>query len=1382
MKKFTAIVIFIISALAASAQSVHSMGDLAFSLFSIQNLSGGVHVTDMETPHNTMYNPASAAGFQRLTADINYINLQGLGTISGVGHVVNGAVSFPTKYGVLTGSIHWLGSNGLDGSLMDFGNIFMGNFTFSKEIYSDLYIGSGITLSAGGSSGSGSETDWGAGFNLGFIQIPGNLGFMKNFRWGVVLDHMGKGFGDKESGYDKAIPGNFTLGTGFQFDLIDKDNFMWTVAADLRAPTLTDLKVDLGTDILIANMIKIDSSISMSFRDAIAGEAGTLVPSVGLSVKIPLGNNEESDVLSTSEMNINIAAAPLYDDVWAFGGGVTLPFGVLDDVPPELEVELGEIQYISPNFDGVQDELIIPFTVNDDRYIDGYSLIIKSEEGYIVKEIYNKDERPENESIQNLFTRLVSAKEGTSVPEAFRWDGKADAGDMVSDGNYTFEILFWDDNRNFIDPFTGEFIIDTEAPSVSLEQIEGTDLIFSPDGDGNKDIIQFNQSGSQESEWKGVITDSSGNAVREFVWYGTLDNAVWDGTDNDGNLLPDGVYQYQVIAIDEAGNTVKKAVENSTVWDDLTVEEDLLSDDEYKLEVIEIEESVESVKNNIISNIIVNTKKPPVNVYIDKAWFSPDSENGEQDLLFTLDVPVKTGILEWRLDVVNTKGLVINTFSSKEDGWGPVPETITYDGKNKFNSVIGEESYKGKLVVKYQNGYNPEAESPLFNVDITPPESSISTAYRIFSPNGDKNKDEAEFTQSGSSEDEWLGVIKDAGGLQVKSYSWKNGLDRSVSWDGRTDKGDLAGDGEYTYYLTATDKAGNTSFSNIVTIQLDNSDTEAAISVNLDAFSPNRDGVKDQLEMHPIVKVGSTVKIYTIAVTNMQGAAVKSWTGSGQIPGAIKWDGKAENGTIAADGQYRSSIKVEFEKGDIRDAQSTPFILDTASPEITVNSPYTLFSPDGDNQKDVVSLNQNSGRENEFYGKIIDSAGVPVRSWFWSEQLSSIEWDGNDESGNRVQDGRYTYSVQSEDAAGNKTVKTIENITIDTSDTPVFLTVKNNAFAPSLSNGTNTQQFSIIVSNQTGIDNWSLKMVLSDGSVVKTFSGDSSDIPKNINWDGKGDNSFVTEGEYTGQFTIEYNKGNRPVIESTPFVLDDSAPDARLTLQPDPFSPDDDNVDDELNISITVDDLSPVKNWSMVINDPKGREFISFKGRGRPSERIIWDGRSMKGELVQSAEDYSYIFTVSDILGNERTVDGEIPVDVLVVRDGDRFKIQISSITFKADSAEYNDTGDLKEKNEKILGRIAEILKKYSSYKILIEGNAASTKYYDKKLADKEEIEELQPLSLQRAETVKNSLISLGVPRGRLDVEGKGGTNPVVPHSDLENAWKNRRVEFILLK
>lgn len=1378
MKKTAALAFTIILAIGLYGQSsVHSSGDNAYDLYSIQNLGGGVHVTDMETPQNTMFNPASAAGFQRLTADLNYINLEGLGDVTGAGNIFNIAASFPTKYGVLTGSIHWLGTDGFDSATsMDYGHVFTGNFTFSKDLYSDFYIGAGLNFSAGWNYGSGTDSDWGLGLNLGFIHLPGNVSFMKNFKWGIALDNMGKGYGDKTLGYDRAIPGNFTLAAGAQFDLFDKENFRWTVQGDVRTPLFTDVKFDLGTEILIAKIVQVQASSTIDFRDALDGETATLIPSVGVYVKIPLGGKEKAGLLGSSEMNINLAAAPLYGDVWAFGGGLTIPFGVLDKTPPALEVDFEKVQYISPNFDGTQDELIIPITVNDERYIKGYSLIIRNEAGDVVKAIYNKKERPENESLKNIFERLVSAKVGTSVPQSFRWDGKGDSGEMVPDGTYNFDIEFWDDNMNYSPVYEGKFIIDTVAPEVEVAPIEGTDLIFSPDGDGNKDTIKFSQSGSEEKEWKGTITDAAGNVIKDFVWYGTLDNALWDGTDNDGNLVPDGVYQYRVIAIDEAGNTVKKEAESYTVWDDP------LAVPSYDYAEIGVSDSLDGVKNNIISNIIVNTKKPPIHLYIDKAWFAPASRTGVQNVVFTLDVPVKTGILDWQLDILGSDGTVKKTFSSKEDGWGVIPDTISYNGKDRSNIVLPESAFRGKLTIRYQNGYNPSAESPEFHVDITPPSATIQSALDIFSPNGDRNKDEARFVQSGTVEDEWIGVIENRDGKKIKSWSWKGGLDPEVLWDGRGDDGKIAGNGVYSYSLAATDKAGNRVVTDPVTVQLDNSETEAAISVSLDAFSPNRDGSKDTILLEPIIKEGSRIKSYEVSILSRPGTVVKMWKGTGRMAPEIVWDGKTDSGTAAPDGTYSSAIHVEFEKGDIRDAGSGSFILDTVSPVIEISTPYTLFSPDGDSRKDVLPVNQKSGTEKEFNGTITDSKGQVVRSLFWNDTLASFEWDGKDESGNRAPDGKYKYSVQSIDAAGNKTVKSVDGITIDTSDTPVFLTVKNSSFAPSLSSGVNKQQFSIIVSNREGIESWKLEMK-NKGSAVKTFSSaDTASVPASLEWNGMSDKGGIVEGEYTAVLSIVYSKGNNPVIESTPFILDNSAPDVNLTVDPRPFSPDDDNVDDELYISISVDDLSPVKDWSMVIKDPKDKEFISFQGRGRPSERIIWDGRSMKGELVQSAEDYFYQFTVTDILGNSRTVTGTIPVDVLVVRDGDRFKIQISSITFKPNLAEYNDTGELKEKNEKILSRIAEILKKYSSYRIVIEGNAASTKYYDKKLAEKEEVEELQPLSLKRAETVRDSLIALGIARGRMEVLGRGGTNPVVPHSDLENAWKNRRVEFILIK
>jgi len=55
-------------------------------------------------------------------------------------------------------------------------------------------------------------------------------------------------------------------------------------------------------------------------------------------------------------------------------------------------------------------------------------------------------------------------------------------------------------------------------------------------------------------------------------------------------------------------------------------------------------------------------------------------------------------------------------------------------------------------------------------------------------------------------------------------------------------------------------------------------------------------------------------------------------------------------------------------------------------------------------------------------------------------------------------------------------------------------------------------------------------------------------------------------------------------------------------------------------------------------------------------------------------------------------------------------------------------------------------------------------------------------LSEKRAITVLKYLTSLGIPASRMDSDGMGGKEPLVPHSDLENRWKNRRVEFILWK
>jgi outer membrane protein OmpA-like peptidoglycan-associated protein len=261
-------------------------------------------------------------------------------------------------------------------------------------------------------------------------------------------------------------------------------------------------------------------------------------------------------------------------------------------------------------------------------------------------------------------------------------------------------------------------------------------------------------------------------------------------------------------------------------------------------------------------------------------------------------------------------------------------------------------------------------------------------------------------------------------------------------------------------------------------------------------------------------------------------------------------------------------------------------------------------------------------------------------------------------------------------------------------------------------------------------------------------------------------------------------KGNQPEAQSTPFVLDVSPPQVNITLTPQPFSPDNDGVDDELTVGIKVQDISQVANWSVRIEDPVGHLFSDFAGRGMPAERIIWNGVSNTGELVQAAEDYPLVFTIADRLGNAATVRKTIAVDVLVIREGDKLKVRISSITFPPNSADLAAVEDPEKvlKNDRTLQRLAEIFKKYDTYKIRIEGHANNLSWQDPAKAAKEEQEELQPLSLARAEAVKSALVQLGLNADRISTAGLGGTSPVVPFSDTENRWKNRRVEFILVK
>ena len=948
----------------------------------------------------------------------------------------------------------------------------------------------------------------------------------------------------------------------------------------------------------------------------------------------------------------------------------------------------------------------------------------------------------------------ISGTGAESLQAQYSFAGKDDAGQILPDGTYRSRLFVVYANGHSPIAWSNPFLVDVVFPTISLTSPTGPDaLVFSPDGDGNKDTFAIRQSGSVEDLWVATIQDAAGNQMRRWDYRnGSPADLVWDGKDDSGQVVLDGVYSYRIIATDMAGNRASARIDN----------------------------------------IIVNTLQPPVSIAIDLAAFSPNGDGVKDVLTLSPGVPVRTGIASWSMAVVDADDK--ERWEVSGTGTDLPRASYAFAGKDSANKPLPEGSYSTRLSVRYVNGHHPEAWSPAFLIDLTPPDATLTVDQSVFNPLGDA-KTSIVITQSGSTEEEWAAAIINAAGRTVKSWTFIGEPDPVLRWDGSDEAGTVVDDGNYVYRLSATDRAGNTGVFTSPQIVVNTEAKDVRLSLDKRAFGPNGNGINEAVAIGPS-STSTNITTWTLDVHNQAGQIVRSFTGQGALPRTIEWNGRNTTGTVAPDGVYQARLDVVYSTGERKNARSVDMVLDTVHPAITISTEYKLFSPNGDGRKDIVRIEQKSEPGDNWEGQIVNPRNVAVRSWAWRDKAETFEWDGTDTQGNRVPDGVYRYIVKAEDAAGNKTEKSIEGLTIDTRATQVFVTASLPGFSPNGDRRLDDISFSLLVNLRDGIQAWRLALVDQEGVTRRTFSGTgSTPIPATQVWDGKSDRGPVFQGLYTAVFTVDYHKGDRAEARSAPFVLDSLGPQVALSVSPKLFSPDGDGIDDELNISLAVSDASDLDSWRFEIIEKavvegagaaRERMFFAWNGRGTPAERLVWDGRSQRGELVEAATDYLYRFTISDVLGNTTVSEGVISVDVLVIREGDRLKIKVPSIVFRPNFADFNELPqETVDRNNEVLQRIAQILNRFRDYRVGIEGHAnsiAKMNRLSQTVIDREETNELLPLSRSRAEAVRQKLVEFGVASSRLSVVGRGSSEPVVPFTDAENRWKNRRVEFILIR
>ncbi len=232
------------------------------------------------------------------------------------------------------------------------------------------------------------------------------------------------------------------------------------------------------------------------------------------------------------------------------------------------------------------------------------------------------------------------------------------------------------------------------------------------------------------------------------------------------------------------------------------------------------------------------------------------------------------------------------------------------------------------------------------------------------------------------------------------------------------------------------------------------------------------------------------------------------------------------------------------------------------------------------------------------------------------------------------------------------------------------------------------------------------------------------------------------------------------------------------------ISPDGDGESDSTSLRLSVADRALVTRWSLTVHGADGKPAKGWNGSGKPPRAVEWDGSLGNKETIEPGIAYRVSFETEDALGRVDRGEASVICDILVIKDGARYKVRVPDINFPSGSWELSpkESRMLLEENRKSLERVATIFSRFPDYSLIVEGYANAVNWTDKRKFEEEHRKELLPLSQKRADSVKAALVMLGIDAARIRARGLGGSKPVAEFADARSVWKNRRVEFILEK
>jgi len=1117
--------------------------------------------------------------------------------------------------------------------------------------------------------------------------------------------------------------------------LVDGRSFSLTASLLFASPEFSDLFFSAGASFGLGNSVSLDLGWLFSLSETVrfaSGEGSVLnAPRFFPAIALRL---DGSSFLRVSSYGASLAASfrPVSGGAAIAETSVVLSRGSRDIDGPRIILGSAAGHDFSPLHSNV---VVVPVSIRDESQIAAWEAVLYDDSG---NAFFRQGENPKQKDKTDLFARFFSLKNGIKSPTEIQIPLKG----TMKNGLYRLRLWARDMRGNEGRSEEFRLMIDGEVPQAQLSVESSTAIIakgtfiFTPNGDGVNDSLSIRQSGSGETLWTGRFIDTAGKTVRTYRWTdGTPLSFVWDGNDETGARVSDGQYSYLLESTDAAGNDASFSLEK----------------------------------------IIVDAEPTPLSLSMDVSSLSPDQDGSFDSVRLFVNASSKHAPLDWNIELVSDKGLLFRSWKGASARLDVLPSSLVFDGRTVEGDVIPDGVYRFRARLRYSNGNEPSAFSSALLIDTKKPDGRVRASTQVLSIDLGVS---LTFYHDLSRNASWRGVVSDENGIVMRVLPIVKAGESSIDWNGLRDDGTPIPDGKYRYAAEGKSATGILGKTASVPFLVESKGSVVVLFSNTRLFSPTL--ARSSVRLLPRLTKRERVISYTLDIEPTSGGVpVRRFSGFSLPPSSLVWDGLDETNRICADGSYRATLSVKYENGQDAKAEPVTIVLDGTPPKAKLSLPSPLFSPNGDGNRDTIEIAQTIVSSGDTWlGEIINEKGISVVVREYTTDVpASFGWDGKTEHGDSVPDGQYRYRLSAVDEAGNEGRVESAPFKLDARKPLLVLSADKFAFSPNGDGFADSVRLSVVPSFVDGLASVSLRVLDETGSELLRFPDGA--LKSAYVWDGKkSDGKLAADGLYRVVVEARYEKGDLVRAENTPVLLDTTPPTLSADLSPLPFSPDADGENDKLNVRFAAVDKSALAGWSFAILDPEGYPFASFTGNVFPSDPIVWDGTDTDGNLVEAAQDYSYVYTVRDRLGNVARAEGKIPVDVFVLRDGDRLKIRVSSITFAPNAASFQVVDPvLSEKNRTVLDRIATVLGKFPNYRIRIEGHAVNLTG-----TEREERAELEPLSLARAKTVVDALVQRGIARERLESRGLGGREPIVPHGDEQARWRNRRVEFILVR